>query len=187
MRISCAVPRERQNHRGQRQVLDQVPGLGEAPVGELVFGGEQSADIGAEEAERQVHDHEREQEIRHREADEADQREEVVADRVLAHRRVDADRQRQPPGDDQRRERDQHGEPEAVADHLGDRPVPLHRHAEIAGEHAHHPLGILHVERLSEPVEFAQRHASAAETEAARLAESLRDIGGDEVAGRKPG
>ncbi len=175
---------ERQDDRRQRQMLEQVEHLAPAPAGELVFRGEQPTDIGAEEPERQVHDDQRQQEVRHRETDEADQGEDIVADRVLAHRRVDADRQRQAPDQEQGGERDQHGEPQPVADHLADRPVPFHRHAEVAGDHAHDPLGVLDVERLAEAVELAQRHRLGLRDRRA-AGRQLGDVGGDEVAGRQ--
>ena len=88
---------ERQDQRRQRQVQREVPDLAPGPGRQLVRRREQPADVGVEIAEREIEDDQREQEIGHGEADEADEGEDVVGERVLPHRRVDADRQARSP------------------------------------------------------------------------------------------
>jgi len=85
--------------------------------------------VHVQELPAQIEDDEGEQEVRDREADEG---EDVVADRVLADRGVDADRQRDPPGDDDGGDGDDDREPEPVADDLLDRPAVLEGEAELA-------------------------------------------------------
>ena len=94
----------------------------------------------------------REHEARHRQADEADERDQVVADGVLADRGVDADRQGEHPREEDRGHRDDHRQRQAVADHLGDRAVPLHRHPEVARAAPAHPAEVLDEHGLVEPV-----------------------------------
>ncbi len=165
-------------------MLEQVDELCPAPGGELVFRREQPADIGIEELEREIHQDEREEKIRHGEADETEEGEDVVADRILPDGGEDADRHGDAPGQDDRRDRDHHGEPETVADHLGHRPHPFHRLAEIALAHAIHPFRVLHVDRPVEPVELAQR-LRLLERNGAAARRQPRDVGVDEIAGRQ--
>ncbi len=169
---------------GQRQVLQEVPELREAPRRELEIGREQPADVGVEELEREIHQDEGEEEIRYRQPDEAEEGEEVVAERILPDRGVDADRQGDAPGQDDRGDRDHHGHPQFLADHLGDRPHPLHRLAEIAFRDAADPFGVLDVDRPVEAVEDAQGLGLLRRDQAAARREP-RDIGVDEIAGRQ--
>jgi len=90
-------------------------------------------------------------------ADEADERGDVVADRVLAHGRVDPDGQRERPRDEDRPERERHRQPQPVADHGAHGLAPLHGHAELAAQHEPHPAHVLHPHRLVQAVLLAQR------------------------------
>ena len=184
MRICCAVPARPRISAGIGRCLSEVPDLRQAPRRVLQLGREQPADVGVEEHEPEVQHHQREQEVRDRQADEADEGDDVVADRVLAHRGIDADRQRQHPGEDQRGHRDDHRQPQPVADHLGDRPAPLHRHAEVAPHDQLHPLQVLDVDRLVEPVLDPQVLRLLVADDAAH-GRHLGDVGGDVVAGRQ--
>jgi hypothetical protein len=102
----------------------------------------------------------------------------------MPHRREDADRQRKPPGDHEGGEGEQQGQPNAVADHLGDRPAPFHGLAEIAGDDAGDPFGVLHVFRLVEPVELAHGRGRLGRHRRAGGGE-VGDIGVHEVAWRQ--
>ena len=133
-------------------MLAEVPHLGRAPGRILELHGEQAADIGVEEGEAQVEQHQREQEVGHGEADEAHERGGVVADGILPDRGIDADGQGQHPGEEQGGDRDHHRQPQAVSDHLGHGPLPLHGHAEVALGDQLDPLVILDVDGLTQAV-----------------------------------
>ena len=148
IRTSCAVPASARIRIGTGRCFTRSHDLRPAPRRQLLFGGEQAADVHAEQPKPEIHDDQRQQEVRDREADEAEEGEDVVAERVLPHRRVDADRQCQSPGDDDGAERQQHGQPQPVADDLGDRPPVFEREAEVAAGHHGQPLQVLHPQRL---------------------------------------
>ena len=74
-------------------------------------------------------------------------------------------------------ERQQHGQPQPVADHLGDRAAVFEGAAEIAAHHHREPFPVLHVERLVQAVGWRIASASAAEIARARRGD-LRGVGG---------
>ena len=124
---------QRQDQRRERQVLDQVPDLRPAPRRELDTRARTARRRWRRSSGSQIQDDQREQEVRHGQADEADEGEDVVADRILPHRRVDADRQRERPGEDAARR------PRRTIVSHSRSPItsvtgrsPLHRHAEVA-------------------------------------------------------
>ena len=184
IRICCAVPASPRITAGIGRCLAQVPRPGHAPRRVLELGREQPADVGVEQDEAQVEEHQGEQEVRDREPDEADERRHVVAHRVLPDRGVDADGQGEHPREDQRGHRDDHGQPQALADHLGDGPPPLHRHAEVALHDQPHPLEVLHVDRLPQAVLDPEVLRLLVGDHAAHR-RHLGDVGGDVVARRK--
>ena len=69
----------------------------------------------------------------------AEEGEAVIAPAILVGRRVDADRERDHPGEDDGGDGDQHGEPDLVPDHFGHRQVELEGIAKIALQHAENP------------------------------------------------
>ena len=118
-------------------MLQQVDDL--APRPHRVRGVARAEQPGHTEAEifpAEVHQHQGEQEGRHGHADEAQQREPVVAERVGPDRRVDADRQGDQPGDEDGQQGDHEREHEPVAEDFVDRQVALHRAAQIALQQA---------------------------------------------------
>ena len=144
--------RQRQHTGGQRHMLRQIPRFRHAPRRLRVFRRKQAANAEAQITEAEIHQDQRQQEIRHREADEPHHRRHVIADGVLPHRRINPDRQRDQPGQEQGRERHHHGQPQPVADHLRHRAAPHHRDTEIALHDAGDPQGVLHVNRTVETV-----------------------------------
>ena len=78
-----------------------------------------------------VHQHQGEEEVRHGEAEVAEEGRRVVAHRVLPHRRVDTDGKGQGIGEEGRRQGQQDGEPKTVADHVDDRQFELEGIAEV--------------------------------------------------------
>ena len=100
---------------GQRQDQQRAAagaGSGPAPCAQLQGASCYSAEnrpptLMSNSAKAEIHDDQCQQEVRDGQADEAEEGEDVVADRVLPHRRVDADRQGEPPGDDDGAERQQ--------------------------------------------------------------------------------
>jgi hypothetical protein len=131
------------------------------------------------------HDDERDQEVRHAESEEAQEGEEVVPGRVLLDGRVDADREGDNPDEQQRRQRQQHRQHQPLPDQVGDRLAPLQRLAEVAVQQdAAHPLEVLHVDRLIQPVLLLQRLDRRLVDQLA-LALQRGDVRGQEVAGRQ--
>ena len=63
----------------------------------------QMADRGAEPDIGEIHQHQRQHEVRHGEAEQAEEGQAVVAPAVLMRRRIDADRKGDQPGEDDRR------------------------------------------------------------------------------------
>ena len=116
----------------------------------------QAADRGAEHHVGEVQQHERQQEVGRREPEEAEEGQRVVAGAVLVGRRIDPDRERHHPGEQDGREGDDEGQQQPVADHRADRQVVLERVAEIAAEQAAEPDQVLLPPRLVEAVELAQ-------------------------------
>ena len=88
------------------------------------------------------------------------------------------------PGQDDGGDRDDHGQPEPVANDLGDRSLPLHGHAEVTAHHQAHPAHVLDIHRLVERVLGAQLLRLIGRDAAARGGK-IGDIGIDEVAGRQ--
>ena len=80
-------------------------------------------------------------------AHESNKCENVIANRVLAYSRIDADRQCDYPDEYDGGEGDDHRDQHAVTDHLTHRPVVLHGHAEVAAQHQIHPFVVLNIDR----------------------------------------
>ncbi len=116
----------------------------------------QVSDRDAEPDIGEIHHHQRQHEVRHREAEQADEGDAVVTPTVLMGRRVDADRKRDGPGEEDRDGRQQDRQPEPVAHHLAHRQPVLEGIAEIAVQHAADPAQVADVLRLIEAVAFAQ-------------------------------
>ena len=134
------------------QMGEEVEELGQGPGRVDVLRRIEAADALSEIFVGEVHQRQREDEVRDGEADEAEEGEDVVADRVAADGRVDADRQRHRPDEEQRGDRDGERRPHPLPDQLGDRPVPLERVAEVAVEEdAADPLPVLHQMGSSKP------------------------------------
>ena len=172
------------NHCRHRQMFEQVGQLRPAPGGVDILGREQPADVGVEVDEAEVEDQQTEQEAGDCQPQEAEQREQVVQRRVGPHGGVDTDRQGDDPGQDDGGDRDDHRQPEPVADDLGDRPLPLHGHTQVAAHHQAHPAHVLDIHRLIKRVLGAQLLRLIARDAAARGRE-IGDIGVDKVAGRQ--
>ena len=90
--------------------------LGPAPWLVEVLLVHETADRGAEPGVCDVEQHECEQEIRRGEADETQERERVVADAVLTGRRIDTDRKRDNPNEDNGRKRNDEGQQQLIAE-----------------------------------------------------------------------
>ena len=80
MRMPLGGGGHAQDDRRDRQVPQQVLELAERPRRVQVLRREQPADVGVEVLEAEVQHDQREQEIRYRQADEADEGEDVVED-----------------------------------------------------------------------------------------------------------
>ena len=130
-----------------------APGPGLVDVGVV----HQAADRGAEIDVGKIQQHQGEQEVGRRQAEEAQEAEGVVAQAVLAHRRVDADRKGHRVGEEDRREGNQEAEPQAVADHLIDRQLIGEGIAHVTLQHAPDPDAVLFVDRPVQAVLPAQR------------------------------
>ena len=137
-----------ENDRRHRQVFEHVGQLRPAPGRVDILRGEEPADVGVEVDEAEVEDQQTEQEAGDRQSQEAEQRKQVVQRRVGPHGGVDANRQRDDPGQDDGGDRDDHRQPETVADDLGDGPLPLHGHPQVAARHQAHPAQVLDIHRL---------------------------------------
>ena len=162
------------------QILEFRPAPGRIEV----CGGEKPTHIGIEVLEADVQHGEREQKVWHRQPDEPEKGEQVVENRVLADRRVDADGQGQQPRKDECRERHGQRQWQSVANHLHDGPVVLHRHAEVALRDQPDPAQILDVHGLVEPVLRAQVGRLLRRDDGARSGE-LRNVGVHVVARRE--
>ena len=171
---------KREDQDRHRQVLQQIDDLRPGPGRQLLFGGEQAADIHAEQPQPEIHHDQRQQEVGDGKPDEAQEGEDVVAERVLPHRGVDADRQCQPPGDDDGAQRQQNGQPQPVTDDLGHRPPVFERAAEVAARHHGEPLPVLHPQRLIEAVGEAHGIRLGGRDRRARGGRLCR-VGGDEI------
>jgi hypothetical protein len=114
------------NHRGQGKMLQKVDEFCPTPGREHEGFREQPAYVGAKPLEGEIHDEQRQQEIRHGDADEAQHGEDIVTEGILADRRIDANRQSQNPGDDQGHEGQRQREPDTIADYLGHGTPPFH-------------------------------------------------------------
>ncbi len=184
IRMSCAVPASPRIRAGSGRCFIRSHALGQTPrrLDELVR--EEPADAHVEVPEPEVHEHEGEHEARDGETDEADERRHVVPGRVLADGRVDADRKREDPREDDGGHRDDHGEPEPVSDDLGDRALPLERHAEPPLQHLLHPPEVLDQHGLVEAVLLPERVRLLLRHGAAR-GRHLGDVGRDVVARRQ--
>ena len=165
-------------------MIDQVLHFAQTPRLQLVFGGEKPADVKVEEGETEIHQYEGEEETGHPQADEPDKGEDVVADGVLAHGRVDANRQGDGPGQNNRAQREHHSHGEAVADHVEHRLAPHHRGAEIALEDAAHPFEVLLVHRPVERV-LAAQGLEMLFGDVGLSSRQLGHVGVDKVAGRQ--
>ena len=98
-------------------MVDHVDGLGHAPRLVGVVAREEPSHALVEVGVGHVHQHQPEQEVRDREAAEADEREDVVSNRVLADRRVYTDGDGERPGHHYRKAGQHHRRPDPVADY----------------------------------------------------------------------
>ena len=176
MRIRLAVPEVPSTMEGTQRCFTKSHARAEVPRRVFEVGRVQAANTLVEVGESQVHEHETQQEIGYRKARKASQREKVVADRVLADSRVDANRDREGP-------RHQNGEPRQgdrrpypvsnyIPDQLLPRQVaaaPLERTAQVALRKAGNPLQVPDVPRLVEAQVISQlfRHALGVDPHAA--------------------
>ena len=116
----------------------------------------QMADRRAEPDIGEIHQDQRQHEIRDGEAEQAEEGQPVVAPAVLVRRRIDADRKGDQPGEDDGDEGNEHGQPQPVADDVADRQLVFEGIAEIAVQHAGDPVEVADHRRLVETVFLAQ-------------------------------
>ncbi len=144
----------------------------------------QPTDADVEQPQPEIHDDQCQQEVRQRKPDEADKGEYVITDRILPHCRIDADRQSQPPGHDNRAQRQDHRQPQPIADDLGYRTPIFEGLAEIPPNNMAQPFEILHKERLIQTIGMAQRIRLGRRDRRAD-GRRLSDIGIDEITWRQ--
>src|SRR5437870_2466189 len=131
-------------------MLQEVEDAGPAPWRLHEVGREETGDGQAEVREGPPHEHQRQHEVRGRDADVVEDGEQVVDDRAWMHGRIDASRDGDDPGDGECEQREDHGQHEPLADQLGVGTLVLQREAEVAGQEVLHPPEILNPDR---PVE----------------------------------
>ena len=178
-------------------MLEKVDEFGPIPIrlgGEL--SGEQAADRDPEIEIAQVHEYEGEQEVGNRHADEADERGQVIARRVLAHCRIHADGKGHRPGEEDRAQADGEGEDDPVADHIVDPVLRFHGEPHIPLQQAFvrlveghepaqtDPIQVAHGDRLVE-VEHPSQVLDLAHVELLALGLQLGHERGEEIARRQ--
>ncbi len=144
----------------------------------------QPADRNAEIDMREIDQHQREQETRRRQAEEAEKGQTVIAEAVLVRRRIDPDRKRDDVGEDDRRERHQKRQQQPIADHLVDRQVVEEGIAHVAVQQPADPVQVLLPQRLVEAVLRLEK-GDLGEVGLFALALQLGDIGREIVARRQ--
>ena len=164
-------------------MFDEIPYLRQTPRRQIEFAGKQTADIGAKQHKGKIHNHQRQQKIRHRKADKADGGQNIIHHGILPHRRINAQRQRNAPCQDEGGEGQSNGQPQTVTNHFRNRAVPFHRFPEIAHQNARHPFDILDIDRLIEAIENAQASGLFGGDRTAGRRQ-IGDIGIDKITGR---
>ena len=101
-------------------------------------------------------------------------------------RRIERDGEADDPDEEDRRDRDDHGQQQLVADDLGDRQAVFEAVAHVAVQQPADPGQVLHDEGLVEPV-FGADGGDARGIDRRALAAQLLDIGGEIVARAAPG
>ena len=165
-------------------MLEKVEHARNAPRRLHEVGREQPRDRYAEVGEGAPHEDQRQHEIGRRHADVVDHGQQVVDGRARVHRRVDAGRDRDDPGEDEGQERQDHREHQAFADQLGVRALVLEREAEVPLREILHPFQVLDPYRPVEPVLAPERLDLLGADGAARRRE-CRHVGREEVARRR--
>ena len=120
--------------RQQRAELGQAPGLVD------VLRVDQPADRGAEPDVGEIEHHQREQETRRGQADKTEEGQDVVDEAVLMGRGIDPDREGDDPDEQDRCERDHHGEGQRSPTTSVDRQVVLEGIAQIAEDQPAAPM-----------------------------------------------
>ena len=100
----------------------------------------------------EYHQHQSQEEIRNRQAEEADECCGMVADRVLVRRSVDADGNADQPGEQQAAKRNSEAESQPVAEQRRDGPSVEERMAHVAREEIPNPNEVLNPLRLVQTV-----------------------------------
>ena len=161
--------RHRQHQHRNRQVLQQVHELGEAPGRVDVLAREQPDHSPPQVLGGQVQQHQRDQEVGQSHPDEAEEGGHVVAGGVLVGGGVDAHRHRRQVDQHGGGEGEHQGQRQTLPDQGGDREVPLERLPQVAAEHqVGQPLEVAHRQRQVEAVLLAQqRHRGVVDLAAA--------------------
>ena len=116
------------------------------------MGRKEAADALVEDREGYPEKDERKQEVRHRQAEEADERDGVVLEAVLTHRGVDADGDRERPSHQRGAACQDDGHEQPLADDLPDRLPEFQGYPQVEVQELPRPLGILHYHRLVQAV-----------------------------------
>ncbi len=167
-------------HRCWSEIPDAVP----TPGGVLHVRREQATDARPEERERDEHQDQGEQEVGRGEAEKADQGQPVITPAVLVRRRVDPDRERHQPGEQDRAERDDEGEEEPLPDDVGHRPVVLEGVPHVSLHEPRDPQPVLLPHRLVQP-ELLAEELDLLEVRALARRLEVADQSRQEVAGRQ--
>src|SRR5262249_1758830 len=135
------------NERRNQQMLEDRVDFGPAPWLVDVLGIHQAADGNAQIDVGEIEEYERQQKAGYGEAEHTEERYGVVRQTVLVGRRIDADRKSDDPGEQDRRKRYNHGQPEAVAHDPADGKLVLERISKVALKQAPNPVAVLFDER----------------------------------------
>ena len=143
------------------EMLEHRERLADAPGLVDIFGVHQPADRRAEPDVGEIEQDQREQEVRRRQAEKAEEGKRVVGGAVLMRGRIDADRKRHDVDEEHREEIQHQRQEQPVADHVRDRLVVFEGVAEVALQQPGHPDEVLLPERLIEAVLLAQELRSS--------------------------
>ncbi len=138
-------------------MLEHIDKFGPTPRRVGVLSREQPTYVGVKILKANVHHNEGQHKARNGQADKANNRGDVIANRIAFNGRIYANGQRQCPCKNNGRHRNNNGQGQAVANNVEYRPAPFEGHAKVAAHNQSHPLEILDVDRLIETILDAQR------------------------------